>query len=61
MYIQAYKSINNTKLTLLFVCNKLLCLIESHPARAKVMFKKNLHKNGVQGVYREPMVVSKQA
>ena len=25
------------------------------------MFKKTLHKNGVQGVYREPMVVSEQA
>ncbi len=25
------------------------------------MFKKTLHTNGVQGVYREPMVVSEQA
>ncbi len=25
------------------------------------MLNKNLHKNGAQGVYREPMVVSKQA
>ncbi len=33
----------------------------THPARAKVMLKKNLHKNGVQGFYHEPMVVSKQA
>ena len=33
----------------------------THPARAKVMFKKTLYKNDVQGVYREPMVVSEQA
>ena len=33
----------------------------THPARAKVMLKKTLHKKGVQRVYCEPMVVSKQA
>ncbi len=33
----------------------------AHTARTKVMLKKTLHKNGVQGGYREPMVVSEQA
>ena len=33
----------------------------THPARAKVMLKKTLHKNSDKGVYHEPMVVSKQA
>ena len=30
-----------------------------HPSKSNV--EKNLNKNGVQGVYCEPMVVSKQA
>ena len=33
----------------------------THPTRVKVMLKRTLQKNGVQGVYREPKVVSKQS
>ena len=35
--------------------------ILAHPARTKVMLKKTLHKNGIQGGYYELMVVSEQA
>ena len=35
--------------------------ILAHPARTKVMLKKTLHKNGIQGGYNELMVVSEQA